>query len=165
MCCPNTNILHTMAVTVVHLSLLHVRNGVVFGVDEKIVRSYWFVVFEAVIGVRCSMYAIVIPPSRAVELHYNGDDGCAFIFVECMEQRCRTCWARIHRPYVLLVCGCIRSCHWCAVTDAVVISPSCAVQIHYISDDDGCAFMFVECMERCRVGRGRTASTFVLLCG
>ena len=38
-----------------------------------------------------------------------------------------------------------------------------AVQINY-NVDYGCVFMFVECMERCRVGPGRTARTFVLVC-
>ena len=45
-----------------------------------------------------------------------------------------------------------------------VILPPCAVQIHYNNDDDGCAFILVECMEHCRVGRVRIASTFVLVC-
>ena len=45
-----------------------------------------------------------------------------------------------------------------------VILPPCAVQIHYNNNgDDGCVFIFVECMERCRVGRVRTVGAFVLL--
>ena len=43
-----------------------------------------------------------------------------------------------------------------------------AAKIHYnIGDDDGCGlFMFVGCiiMERCRVGSGRIAGAFVLVC-
>ena len=40
----------------------------------------------------------------------------------------------------------------------------CAVQIYY-NDDNGCAraFVFVECMEPCRVCPGRTGGAFVLI--
>ena len=30
--------------------------------------------------------------------------------------------------------------------------------------DDGCAFIFVDCMKRCGVGRVRTIGLFVLVC-
>ena len=39
----------------------------------------------------------------------------------------------------------------------------CAVQIHY-NIDDGCVFIFVECLTRCRIGPGRTDRTFLLVC-
>ena len=55
------------------------------------------------------------------------------------------------------------SCYWCSMQQEVVMSLSCAVQIHY-NGDDACALIFVECMERCRVGPERTASMFVLVC-
>ena len=40
MFCPNTR--HIMATTVVHLSLLNIWNGVVFGADEKMVHTFIF---------------------------------------------------------------------------------------------------------------------------
>ena len=71
----------------------------------------------------------------------------------------------------VLVCACIWNCYWCWIQYEVVISPWCAVQIHYNGDDDyicvyvRCWLMLVECMERyrCRVRNGRTGSTFVLV--
>ena len=66
----------------------------------------------------------------------------------------------------VLVCAWIWSCYSCSMQYEVVISPWCAVQIHRVhyNGDDGCAFMFVECMKRCRIGPGRTGSAFVLVC-
>ena len=55
------------------------------------------------------------------------------------------------------------SCYWCSMQYEVVMSPSCAVQIHY-NGDDGCAFIFVEFTERSRVGLGQAGRTFVLVC-
>ena len=55
------------------------------------------------------------------------------------------------------------SCYWCSMQHEVLMSLSCAVQIHY-NGDDGCAFIVVECMERCRVGPGRKGGTFTLVC-
>ena len=57
----------------------------------------------------------------------------------------------------------IWSCYSCSMQCEVVLSPSCTVQIHY-NGDSRSTFIFVEWMERCRVGPGRTGGTFVLLC-
>ena len=58
--------------------------------------------FEAVCYYWCWMkYTVVIPFSCALSINYNGDDRCAFIFVECM-QRCRVrTWT--NRPYVCII--------------------------------------------------------------
>ena len=47
-----------------------------------------------------------------------------------------------------------------------VVTPPCMLSEYTTIDgDDGCTFMFVECMGRCRgAGPGRTGSTFVLVC-
>ena len=95
----------------------------------------------------------------------DGDDGCAFILVECVE-RCRVGLAQ---KLVRLYCWVLEfkaSCYWCSMQHEVVMSLSCAVQIHYNGDDgdNGCTFIFVKCMARCCFYPGRTGGTFVLVC-
>ena len=77
-----------------------------------------------------------------------------WLFIQC-QQNC-------NRQYVCLFIslklgGII---NWCLLQYEVVISLSCAIQIHHNGDDGS---SFVECIERCHVVRRRTASTFVLL--
>ena len=48
-------------------------------------------------------YEIVTSPPCAVQINYNGDDGCAFTFVECMEV-CQDHWIQTDSTFVL-VCG------------------------------------------------------------
>ena len=54
--------------------------------NEQSVRLYWCVLeFEPMLY-NCSMrYEVVMLPSCAVQIHYNVDGGCAFIFVECIQ--------------------------------------------------------------------------------
>ena len=105
----------------------------------------------------------MLSPWCTVKIHYNGDGGCAFVFVECIE-RCRVDPGRKECTFVL-VCVLIWNCYSCSMIQyEVVISPWCDVQIRYNNGDDGCTLMFVECMERSRVGPGRTNSAFVLVC-
>ena len=169
----------------------------------------------------CSMqYEVVIVPWCVVQIHYNVDDGCTFVFVECMARysvgagwtartfvlvcawiwRCYSwsmqcevtispwCVSKYTTMSMTAVCLCsLNICHgvvlaldeqavrlyWCVclnlkvsfvfdTTWGVNLTLMC-VQIHY-NVDDGCTFMVVECMTRCRVACGRTASTFVLGC-
>ena len=74
------------------------------------------------------------------------------------------CWT--NSPYV-----CIAACAWtwmCYYWRLIqyAISPSCVVQIHYITMTITALrwFSFVECMAWCRVVPGQTARTFALLC-
>ena len=90
----------------------------------------------------CEVVIMLSPWWCAVQIHYNGDDGCAFILVECMK-RCGVGRARTESTFELV-------CVW--------------IWMCYYNDDDGFAFILVECMEHCRVGRVRTESAFVLVC-
>ena len=92
----------TMVMTAVRLSWLHVWNDVVLAMDEQNVRLYWCVLEFEASCYWCSMqYEVVMPPSCAVSIHYNGDDGCAFVLVECME-RCRVDPERTVGTFVLV---------------------------------------------------------------
>ena len=54
---------------------------------EQLVRLYWCVLeFEASCYWFSIPYEVVMSPSYAVQIYYNGDDGCAFILVACMER-------------------------------------------------------------------------------
>ena len=91
-----------MAMAAVCLSSLHVCNDVVLTLDEQEVRLYWCVLEFEACCYWCSMqYEVVMSPSCAVQIHYNGDDGCAFIFVVCME-RCRVGPGTTERSFVLV---------------------------------------------------------------
>ena len=92
-----------MAMTAVRLSSLNVCNDVVFTLDEQCVRLYWCVLeFEASCCWRSMQYEVVMmQPSRALQIHYNGDDGCAFILVAYME-RCRVGLVRTVGTFVLV---------------------------------------------------------------
>ena len=68
-----------------HLFLSNVWNGVMLVGDEQEVRLYW---------------SYVISSSCTVQLHFNGNDGCVFIPVECTE-RCGVC-VRTDRTFVLV---------------------------------------------------------------
>ena len=92
----------TMAMTAVRLSSLHVWNHLVLALDEQRVRLYWCVLEFEASWYCCSMqYEVLMSPSCAVQIHYNGDDGSVFIFVECVE-RCRVGPGRTERTFVLV---------------------------------------------------------------
>ena len=81
-----------MAMTAVILSSSNVWVGVVFTLDEQEVRLYWCVLKFEASRYWCSMQCeVVMPLPCAVQIHYNGDDGddgCNFIFVQCMGRCC-----------------------------------------------------------------------------
>ena len=115
--------------------------------------------FEVVIRVRCSMsiqYSATISHWCVVWIHYNFDNGCVFMFLE----RCRVGpgWSD---GVFALVCSWIWNCYLSLIQYEVVISPWCEVKIYY-NGDDGCVFVFVECMERCHGDPGRLAGAFIL---
>ena len=91
-----------MAMTAVRLLWLNVWNGVVLALDEQKVRLYWRALEFEASRYWCSMqYEVVMPPSHAVQIHYNGNHGCAFIFVAFVE-RCRVGPGRTGRTFVLV---------------------------------------------------------------
>ena len=64
----------------------------------------------------------------------------------------------LHNQHVRqFACIAVSSNLKCSIQYEFVISPSCAVQIHNDGDGDS---IFFQCMERCRVGHGRTGRTF-----
>ena len=85
--------------------------------------------------------------------------------LQCM-QRCWFCVCRVtNRAYV-----CIGV--WLILFETVIYwqyyevihSPWCVIQMYYYNGDAGCVSIFIQCMQRCHVGRVRTESTFVLVC-
>ena len=64
-----------------YVCLLNVWNGDILDLREQLVRSYWHVLeFEAIVCIKWSMRASSHPNVN----YNNGDDGCAFVFAECM---------------------------------------------------------------------------------
>ena len=121
-----------------------------------------FVLLRAWIRSCCScsiQCEVVISPSCAVHIHYNGDSRSTFIFVAYM--RCVDP-GRTGCTFVL-PCAWIWSCYSCSMQCEVIISPSFAVQMHY-NGDGRSTFIFIEWMQRCRVDPGRTGCAFALLC-
>ena len=95
--------------------------------------------------------------SCAIKMCFNDDDRSAWISGECME-RYRVGPGRKASKFVLL-CACFRNFYEGSVSCGVVISPSSAIKICYIGNNR-CAFIFIQWMERCRVGPGRTGGMF-----
>ena len=83
---------------------------------------------------RNAVCVVILPSSCAVQTHYNDDDGSALIFVGWM-YAWNGCWPWSNSAYV-----CIAACvlEFDGVTGVqlmqyeVVISPSCAIEIHSI---------------------------------
>ena len=93
-------------------------------------RCYW-----------CLMqYDVVISLSCAVQIRCNGDGGSALMFVCWMFRTVTYC------PWTNSVCVCVAwvgRCYGCLMQyEVVIISPPCAVQIHY-NGDDGFVLIFV----------------------
>ena len=127
----------TMTMAAVRLFWLHVCNGVVLTLDEQRVGLHWcMLVFEASCCCCSIQYVVVImSPSCFVQKRYNGNNGCALIFVEFMEQ-CRVGHGRTVGTFEFEA-----SCYWFSIPYEVVMSPSYAVQIYY-NGDDGCTVIF-----------------------
>ena len=107
-------------------------------------------------------YEVVISPWCAVQIHYNGDGGCAFMHVRWMYGTV-SCWTWTSRKYVCI--GVFFNLKLLFVLEAVWgrnFALMCCPNTY--NGDDGYAFMLVECMARCRVGPGRAGSTFALVC-
>ena len=107
----------------------------------------------------CStQYGVVTSPSRAVQMHWNGDDGSALIFVGCNGCRVGRLWT--NSTYVCGIAACalalLGDAYWWSMQFEVVISPS------YVYT----ALIFIRSMNVWNgycVGPGRTARTFILL--
>ena len=145
------------------LCSLNVWNGVVLDLGEKRVSLYWCVLeFEAVIGVRCSMRPQTHPEYTTIAMtamHLSSSSLIEWLPVWNCNRVAYVGPGRTESTFALLASvlefeSVIRAQHSMRHPD--VLSKYTAY-----NNDDGCTFMFVECMTRCRAGPGRTESTFV----
>ena len=115
-----------------------------------------------VIDDRYSMMPSSAHPQLRVHIHYNIDDGSAFIFLGWIYETGAVldkqtvslhCCVSLNLNMLLLAFGLV--CY------EVVISPSCVVKIHYVIMAITALHWssLVECMERCRVDPGFIART------
>ena len=126
-----------IAMTAVRSRPFYVWNGVVLATGEQGVRlclnlirllaldASWIWSYYHLLSMR---YELVILPGCAVQTNYNGDDGCALTFAECMKNR--RFW-RTDRTFFVLVCAWIWNCYSCSMQYEVVISFSfCYIKYH-----------------------------------
>ena len=138
-----------------------------------------YVVLPSCFTVFCfSVRSIIISPSLPVQIYCDADDWPAFIFVKTLENGVHyarsdytffpsdplgssSCWIDGGSRTSACTCPWIWNCRSPVRYCMRSLSHSDAVQMHYNDYDDGCVFMFIEFMEPCRVGPGRTESAFV----